>query len=246
MQQEQRSFCHNGLTIFYIAREGAKNRTRVSVRVSKLGQVEVLYPRGGSAESAHAFIKKHAAWIASHVLAAQKRLASAPPPESPTQRYCLGKPYAVDILNTAHFSGISVHEPKGDDFGRLVISAPTDKQAEQLIRRWYENRAREVLALRMDWLAQHVPWIKQLPPLSFRHMRSRFGSCSSNGSITLAVELIRLPQKCVDYVILHELTHLRHMNHGPAFYAELERLLPDWKERQKMLETFPPPFCVET
>ncbi|MBO4311536.1 MAG: M48 family metallopeptidase [Desulfovibrionaceae bacterium] len=245
MQQEPCSFCHNGLTIPYIAREGAPNRTRVTVRVSRHGQVEVLYPRGDSPERAHAFIRERAAWVAAHVLAAQKRGASAPPPESPKLRYCLGRPYAVDILNAAHFHGMSVREPEGGEPGRLIISAPTGEHAEQLIRRWYEQRAREALPSSMERLMQGVPWLTKRPPLSFRHLRARLGSCSSKGSITLAYELIRLPQDCADFVILHELTHLRHMNHGPAFYAELTRLLPDWKQRKERLDAFPAPFRAE-
>jgi predicted metal-dependent hydrolase len=58
-------------------------------------------------------------------------------------------------------------------------------------------------------------------------MRTRWGSMSPAGTLSLSPDLVRTPRECIDYVILHELCHLAHNNHGPAFRALLERVLPD-------------------
>ena len=66
--------------------------------------------------------------------------------------------------------------------------------------------------------------------------RRRYGSCNSRGGICLSCFLAELPEAAVDLVIVHELCHLKVMGHGPAFYALLERILPDWRERKKLLQ----------
>ncbi len=69
-------------------------------------------------------------------------------------------------------------------------------------------------------------------------MKSRWGSCSNRGVIVLNTELIRLPDKFVRYVILHELCHLKEHNHGAGFYRLLSGLAPDWKAVRKELRTY--------
>ena len=63
--------------------------------------------------------------------------------------------------------------------------------------------------------------------VTIKHNTSNWGSCSSKGNINLNLNLMRVPRPLQDYILLHELTHLRHADHGPAFHAELERLLAD-------------------
>ncbi len=65
--------------------------------------------------------------------------------------------------------------------------------------------------------------------LKFRKMKTKWGSCSRNGEIKLSYNLIQAPQKAIDYVILHELCHLKEFNHSKNFYNLLESLMPDWK-----------------
>lgn len=74
--------------------------------------------------------------------------------------------------------------------------------------------------------------------LNIRTMKSRWGSCSSRGVITLNTELIKLPAIYLEYVILHELCHLRHHNHGEGFYRLLGELFPEWKKVRKQLKGF--------
>jgi predicted metal-dependent hydrolase len=66
--------------------------------------------------------------------------------------------------------------------------------------------------------------------------RTRFGSCSSEGNISYSYRLMLYPEEAIDYVVVHELAHRREMNHSPRFYAIVERILPDYKERRKLLK----------
>jgi predicted metal-dependent hydrolase len=74
--------------------------------------------------------------------------------------------------------------------------------------------------------------------LTIRSMRSRWGSCSKQGRITLSTELIKLPDVFLEYVIIHELCHLKHHNHGNDYYKLLSELFPHWKEVRKGLRDY--------
>lgn len=67
--------------------------------------------------------------------------------------------------------------------------------------------------------------------------KTRFGSCTSKGNISFSYRLMLYPNEAIDYVVVHELAHLVEMNHSPAFYRVVERVLPDYKERRKLLKT---------
>ncbi len=66
--------------------------------------------------------------------------------------------------------------------------------------------------------------------------RTRFGSCSGKNGLCFSLYLMRYPEAAIDYVVVHELAHIRHHDHSPAFYAEVSRILPDYKERIRLLK----------
>ena len=66
--------------------------------------------------------------------------------------------------------------------------------------------------------------------------RTRFGSCSAKNSLCFSWYLMRYPDAAIDYVVVHELAHIRHHDHSPAFYALVGRYLPDWRDRMKLLK----------
>ena len=72
--------------------------------------------------------------------------------------------------------------------------------------------------------------------ISITSAKTRFGSCSSKGNISYSYRLMLYPEAARDYVVVHELAHLREMNHSPAFYRIIEGVMPDYKERKRMLK----------
>ncbi len=72
------------------------------------------------------------------------------------------------------------------------------------------------------------------------HASTRWGSCTSKGVVSLNIGLMRLPDQLRDYVLIHELCHTRHLNHSPAFWAEVERCDPGYKLHRKMLKNYQP------
>ena len=112
---------------------------------------------------------------------------------------------------------------------RLAHPEPTDEERKVLIA-----RAKEYLPMRVDYWSD----IMGLTPtgLKITSARTRFGSCSGKNSICFSWRLMQYPSEAIDYVVVHELAHIRHHNHSPAFYALIERYMPDWRERMKLLK----------
>jgi len=75
-----------------------------------------------------------------------------------------------------------------------------------------------------------------MPRLQVRRNEKRWGSLSRGGILTLNTDLIRAPRECIDYVITHELCHLKCHDHSPEFYRLLEKVMPDWEKRKHKLE----------
>lgn len=104
-----------------------------------------------------------------------------------------------------------------------------------------EEEVRRLKALAQAVLpgrVEHFSGLTGLRPARVRigGAKTRFGSCSSRGSINFSWRLMAYPPEAVDYVVLHELCHLRHMDHSRAFYGLIERYMPDWKRRREMLK----------
>ena len=112
---------------------------------------------------------------------------------------------------------------------RLAHPEPTDEERKALIA-----RAKEYLPMRVDYWSG----IMGLTPtgLKITSARTRFGSCSGKNSLCFSWRLMQYPPEAIDYLVVHELAHIRHHDHSPAFYALIERYMPDWRERMKLLK----------
>ena len=101
---------------------------------------------------------------------------------------------------------------------------------------WFAEAARRIFAARLAICFRRVARLGvAYPTLTIRAMSTRWGSCRRVGAITLNLRLIQAPQSCIDYVILHELCHLKEHNHSKEYYALLDRILPDWRDRRRKL-----------
>lgn len=98
------------------------------------------------------------------------------------------------------------------------------------------KKAKEVLPARLAELAEEYSF--KYNQVRIKHNVSNWGSCSRKGNINLNLNLVRLPDELRDYVLLHELCHLRHPDHGPGFHALLESLCPDHRKKEKELRKF--------
>lgn len=104
-----------------------------------------------------------------------------------------------------------------------------------------DRRKDELTAAARDYLPKrtaHWAEIMGVSPAGVRitDAKTRFGSCSPKNRICYSFRLMAYPPEAVDYVIVHELAHILQKNHSPRFYAEVQKILPDWRERKRLLE----------
>jgi predicted metal-dependent hydrolase len=109
---------------------------------------------------------------------------------------------------------------------------------EATLWQWYRGQASHLFQERMLGCMVKLGIDKASGPkeLVIRRYKSRWGSMSPTGVLGLNLDLIRAPVECIDYVIIHELCHLRFPHHGPRFWDLLERVMPDWRKRKSKLE----------
>lgn len=106
-----------------------------------------------------------------------------------------------------------------------------------LLQEWYTDKAKLQFAecMNRSWKKFEKYGYKR-PSLRIRWMKRRWGSLTAKNIATLNTDLIRTPKQCIEYVIIHELCHLKHRNHGPEFYKLLASILPNWKKLKTDLE----------
>lgn len=110
----------------------------------------------------------------------------------------------------------------------------TDKGILDCYDKFYKHSAKEYLSQRVEYFSKimHLEY----SALKFRKMKSRWGSCSSKRSITLNTQLMKVSPECIDYVVVHELAHIVHMNHSKAFHALVRKYIPNANNLRKELK----------
>lgn len=229
-------------------RRDARRRTRLCLRVRPDGTVELFLPAWAGLEDARAALRKRAAWIARHVADARARPRPTPPRYTPGERHLyLGRLFPLDLLQVPparqrNARAAPDKPPVRIERGRLTarLPAPTPEKARDALAAWYAAEAARLFKRRLEAIRAAVPWLTRVPSLRLRAMRSRWGSCSAEGMLTLNTHLIKAPRRCIDYVICHELAHLREMNHSPRFYVLLDQIMPDWRQVRARLNELAP------
>lgn len=214
-----------------------RNRERLSISVHPDRTVTVLAPRGRSLDEVLSRVQKRAAWIAK-----QQAYFDQFHPFPPARRfvagethYYLGRQYRLKLLkseeNVVKLIGcyLRVYLPDRDDSATV----------ERLMNDWYRDHAATIFARRLDACLDSAQSLNLArPPVTIRKMSKRWGSCTKSGTIILNTDLVKTPLHCIEYVIMHELCHIKIHDHSPRFYRLLTRCMPDWEARKKRLEQF--------
>ena len=113
------------------------------------------------------------------------------------------------------------------------------EKARSILEIWNRRYAENVFRKKFDEILIRFQNYNFRPAeLAIRSLKRRWGSCTSKGKITLSTELLKLDDIYLEYVILHELCHLKHHNHGKEFYRLLSEVFPDWKQKRSELKRY--------
>ena len=214
-----------------VIRESAKSR-RLTVRVHESAQVEVVVPRGTPLRMVEQFVSRHLDWIATRVTRARAKARPADPfPPPGIDLVAIGERWQ---LQWAGGSGRPRLSEAGEGILRITgQGSPAVLRAALL--RWLARRAVDVLG---PWLAEVATEHGfAFSAVQVRLQRTRWGSCSTRGSISLNLALLFQPPDVLRYLLVHELAHTRHMNHSRSFWAVVAACEPDYLRLDAQLRT---------
>ncbi len=210
-------------------------RQTLAIEVHPDSSVVVIAPQGATLPAIAKKVSNRAVWIAKQ----QRQFDRYAPPlpaiecvSGKSYRY-LGRQYRLKLI-ASDMEQVRLWQ------GRLEVSTHTPQDQQQVevsISQWYRARALKIFQERYDHCLQLVfpHGIEHHHGFELRSMAKRWGSCTPSKKIFLNPLLVSAPKDCIDYVVVHELCHLRIHNHSPSFYQLLTTILPDWKIRRDYL-----------
>lgn len=215
--------------------EDPNRTTRIAIHVDPDGTVVVDAPPGYTDLAVQKAVQKRARWVVNHVAEATHRFDQVRPREyvSGEQVLYLGRRYVLKVILTPKPS--KTPKLRGN---RLEVESRSGdlNEIRGRVRAWYRSRARDYLAQRLNLVSARLSWVDSAPQFRLLEMSRQWGSCSPSGQIILNPHLIKAPRQAVDYVLIHELAHLIHHNHGPEFFRVLDREVPDWRRQKQVLD----------
>lgn len=212
-----------------------QSRKRLSLLVDGQGRLQVRTPLRATVRQTEQFIRDNAPWVLQRLAHVQQTNAAKPALQEgsllPFLDGAVQLRYGAEQIRSCFQVG-----------DQLWVADRHRDQPEltELLERWYRKEARRYLPIRLEaWSARMGMTIARL---SIRSQKSRWGSCSSKKTISLNWRLICLPTQVGDYVMVHELSHLRHMNHSPEFWTLVASYLPDYVACRRQLRLFLSPW----
>ncbi len=210
-------------------RESRRAR-RLTARVYPGGRVEVTVPAGTRPEAVAAFVTRHRAWIDRKVaeFASRPDPAGQPLPERIALQ-AIGRQWQVIYLPG---SRARVQSRGGEEL-EVRLDPQRQSDARRLLRDWLLEQGRIALEPWLAQVARECGFAYQR--LQLRRQRTRWGSCSRSGTISLNLCVLFQPAEVVRYLLVHELCHTRHMNHSPRYWKLVAEHEPDYQRLDRAL-----------
>ena len=211
-----------------------KGNRSMRLSVGPSGDIRVSLPYWVPYKVAEEFVKAKRQWVAKHRAASSVLVEHGSHIGKSYRIYFNQEPAASNVTARVYHREVYVTHP-------VTLAAShqsVQSKAQSASIRALKKEAERLLPQRLQALAvkhgftYHSVGVKQL--------KSRWGSCSSQQEIILNLFLMQLPWYLIDYVLLHELTHTKHMEHGPAFWQELEKHLPNARSLRSEINTYQP------
>lgn len=197
------------------------NRARhARLQVKPFIGLEVVIPKRFPRHQVEEFINRHRVWINQQL---DKHASSFEKPPLPDRIH-------IPLTDETYSVEYSDEEGLNEETGILHIN---HHHAGSLLRDWVRKKARKELSPRLAELAERFEFSYQR--ISIRSQKSRWGSCSTRGTISLNDQLVFLPPETVEYLLIHELCHTRHMNHSAAFWKLVADCCPDFRKQEAIL-----------
>ncbi len=211
------------------------DRKTLEIAVHPDGKVFIKAPKGTDPRTIRDRISKRARWIWKQIDYFRQFEPRTPPRfyVGGETHLFLGRQYRLKIKKQ-HKDEVKL---KGSYFYVMTPDIHDVRKIKELLEEWYKEHALEICSRRLHLQYESARKLKiPFPKIQLRKMSRRWGSCSKSGNILLNTNLIQAPLNCIDYVIMHELCHLKAHTHNNGYFKLLSKYMPDWKERKEKLE----------
>lgn len=211
------------------------DRRTLGITVNPDSSLIVAAPQGATDDAIMEHIRRRGPWILR-----TRRDFDALRPRTPARRYLSGETHW--FLGREYRLRVDPSLPSGVRLtaSHLVVGGLNDEEPGRIrnrVQNWYQREGRKVMSDRFEIALKAFPCLEGRPRLVVRPMEKRWGSLTPGGrSLLLNRRLAEVDVRVIDYVIVHELCHLVHAHHGPAFLALLSERMPDWEARKARLE----------
>jgi predicted metal-dependent hydrolase len=207
----------------------SRRRRTIGITIDRRGALVVAAPVGCRLRLIESAVRGKLPWV-------HKKLAEArgrPPQMTPTYADGERLPYlgAWYPLTTVEDDATGVKLWRGAF--RMPDHIPEHRRRSAMVD-WYVLRAHAWLPVRIASLAKNVDFLPTAVQIA--DLGQRWGTCDATGRVRLHWQVITLPTRIVDYIVVHELMHLRELNHSPRFWALVETVVPDYRERRAWLK----------
>jgi predicted metal-dependent hydrolase len=228
----------------YLLVRSRNRRKSLSVRVDEDAKIVVHVPYRTPGWEIERFLSAKRAWIEKRVADREQLIRENRRAYVPGERFLyLGEWYPLEI-EEAEGKG----EPLALRFGRFVLQKHQAARTRDLLLAWYRREAERTLSER---LAFHCQRLCLLPSgMRITNARSRWGSCSADNRVAFSWRIVMASLKIIDYLLVHELAHIREKNHSARFWRLVESAMPDYRERRRWLRNnghrliLPDPFVT--
>lgn len=212
--------------IFEVLRSKRKS---ITAKIRHDGVVIINAPTSFTVENAADFIKKHHRWLENNFDKATKQASVEKNYSERSTLHYLGKEYSLRIIQD-NINSVDIND------NEIIVRCESKDMAETLIINWYNNKAIEKYNELLPPIVEKFKKYNVAPTrVNIRDMRSRWGSCSNKGNISLNLNLVKLPENCIRLVMIHEMCHLIYFDHQAGFHSLMNEMMPDWKFWSKQL-----------
>lgn len=218
---EQRAALLAGKHIAYTLKRSG-NRRSIGLRIDDRG-LTVSVPLRASEKWLHSVLQDKARWVVEKLDGWQTcKPAAICWQDGETIDY-LGELLVLRVVQSL-FTALPVQ--RGSELWVFVANESNAKEIERAVTLWYQRDALQLFGQRV---AHYTPLLNVAPrAVKLSGAKTQWGSCTAHGSVRLNVQLIKLPPRLIDYVVVHELAHLRELNHSAAFWRVVESVCPDY------------------
>lgn len=209
-------------------------RRSISIEIAK-AQVVVRAPHFVAKADIEKFVREKSLWVQQKLVQQEKQLSALP-------EYTFANGSSIPYLGEA--LELVVHtQPKADvvRYGEklLVILTsrsrlPSEQQTKRLVSAWYQEQAHKLLQAKTDAAVARLG--TNYRGITLKATRSKWGHCTAQGAIQYNWQIVLAPEPIVDYLVAHEVSHLLHHNHSPAFWAVVASLCPNYKQCRAWLK----------